>query len=135
MSTLQITSNGEQDNGSTNDTSEQGASSNAGTTDNGSRPKRWIPSREDCLSALARLPGLIAMKIVTPAQANAIRASYTAILNEQRLSDGAQSGQLTDGSLLQILREKPELFELVEPFMTPDQVSLIIRNGQNDAEP
>lgn len=48
-----------------------------------STPRSSIPSAADCLRALAVIPGLVALRVLQPAQANAIRNIYQTILQFQ----------------------------------------------------
>jgi hypothetical protein len=41
---------------------------------------REVASAEQCLRALTQLPGLVAMGMLTPAQANSMRATFATIL-------------------------------------------------------
>jgi prophage DNA circulation protein len=94
--------------------------------------KTQIPSRDDCMQALAQLPGLIAMKVLTPAQASAIRSTYQALLAELGRQQGSMS-QLADDQVLQILRQQPELLQILEPLLTDEQIAVVLRSDPDGA--
>jgi hypothetical protein len=70
--------------------------------------------------------------VLAPAQSNAMRGVYQTILSELHHSEQGQSGQIADENLLVILRGNPELLAFIEPFLTAEQVKMVIREGQND---
>ena len=92
------------------------------------RPKGSdIFSEEKCLSALSRLPGLIAMGYLTTAQANAIRQTLTAILQHHGKNRGREDQQtLKDPDVLAALRDHPELVNSFAAFMTDDQIDALM---------
>jgi hypothetical protein len=87
-----------------------------------------IPSEEDCLRAIAKLPGLVALKILSPSQANSIRANYESLLRHHYQSQASRPSQISDDRVLAILCESPELLSLLEPLLTDEQIALIGRN-------
>ena len=87
-----------------------------------------IPSEIDCLRAIAKLSGLVALKVLSPTQTNAIRGNYESLLRYHRQSQASQSSQISDDRVLAILRESPELLSLLEPLLTEEQIALIGRN-------
>jgi len=56
------------------------------------RARFRIPSRERCLAALASIPELVAMGILSPSQANAMIKLYTTIVQEHHRAQGTASG-------------------------------------------
>jgi hypothetical protein len=88
-----------------------------------------VPSRNDVLDKLGRMPGLIAIGVLKPATANAMRSVYGTLL--AHLDSGASSSAaiVADENLLAILRQQPELLKFIEPFLTPDQIGLILRKA------
>ena len=93
-----------------------------------------IPTREECMHALAQLPGLIAMKVFTPGQANAIRSTYESLLKEHGKSLIGQSRQLSDEDVMKVFREHPETLSLLEPLLTKDQVEMVIKGTKKDKQ-
>ena len=53
-----------------------------GRSESRRRRTTGVPTREECLRKLAQLPGLVAMKIISPAESNAISRSLQVILAE-----------------------------------------------------
>jgi hypothetical protein len=56
----------------------------------------------------------------------------TVLQNLGGLSATAGVGVLQDEDALKVLRESPELLKLLKPFLTPDQLKLIIREASRD---
>jgi hypothetical protein len=100
----------------------------------GARQRRapHIPSAEECLAALAHLAGLVALGILRPAQANAIRGSYREILQHHGRSHARGSAQaaVSDADLLDLVRTNPALLNLLEPLLTKEQIDLVMRDGE-----
>ncbi len=86
-----------------------------------------IPSVNECLLALAQLPGLVATRVLSPTQANSIRSQFETILRHHPQSQQSHSPQITDEHLLKVLRAQPEALELLERLMTREQIDLIMR--------
>jgi hypothetical protein len=89
-------------------------------------------TEEDCLAALSRLPGLITMGLITTAQANAIRGTYATILQHHHHSAQGDAAQqtLADEDVLTMLRANPELLNMLEPFLTDDQIAMAMKDDQ-----
>lgn len=96
---------------------------------------RNIPSAEACLAALAQLPGLVALKYLTPAEANAVRGVYQAILQHHQKARAAsiQPG-IADADLLEIARANPEILSMLEPLLTDEQMDLILGDNAVSAD-
>ena len=99
------------------------------------RSARKIPSAEDCVAALAQLPGLVALKYISPAQANAARGVYQAILKhyQQARAASAQPG-IADADLLEIARTHPEILNMLEPLLTDVQMDLVFGDDPGDGD-
>lgn len=100
----------------------------------GARPSRGkIPSADECLEMLAKLAGLLTLKIIMPAEANALRATYSEILRYHLRNEGRGSGKsVADADLLDVARSNPRMLALLEPFLTPDQIDLVMGDGAED---
>lgn len=95
------------------------------------RKRGTIASREDCLSALTNLPGAVAMGLLKPAQANSMRASYTEILRyHQRNEIHSDRNGMADADVLEIMRKDPKMFSVLEPFLTDEQIDLVMKNAK-----
>lgn len=93
-----------------------------------------IPSVQDCLRALAQLPGLIALKALSTGQANAIRGAYNAILQQHQHSQASGQQQLSDDNVLELYRQHPEMISMLEPLLTDAQIKMVMgtdRDGQD----
>lgn len=97
------------------------------------RQQAPIPDLETCLRAIGQLPGLVALRLLTPAQANAIRASYREILqhHQQSVNRSSQNG-ISDASLLDLARQRPEIVSMLEPLLTDDQIDLVMKAREGD---
>ena len=98
------------------------------------RNQGHVPTRDECLHALAQLPGLVAMKVITPAQGNSIRSTYQAILAEHHKMHVGSQTSLANESVLKILQEQPALLALVEPMLTKDQIDLVMGKVKDDSQ-
>lgn len=105
-----------------------------GSRGRGERPsRRKIPSADECLEMLAKLVGLLALRMITPAQANAMRATYTEILrNHQRNESRGSGNKVADADLLDVARNNPRMLALLEPFLTSDQIDLVMGDGDEE---
>ena len=93
-----------------------------------------IPSREECLFALAHLAGLVALRLIEPSQANAMRGIFEAILREHNFHHGGRGPQLGDDVVRKISQDNPELIAMLEPLLTDAQIDLLMREKGDDAE-
>ena len=75
------------------------------------------------------IPGLVAAGILTPQKASAMRAVYQTLLRNLDDTHGSASAEIPDENVLQILRKGPELLALIQPFLTPQQVAMIVENA------
>jgi hypothetical protein len=101
----------------------------------GGEKRRSYPDEEQCLAAIARLAGLVAMGILTTSRANAIRASFVEILRWHRATRGSREQQrLDDADLIGLLRTNPELLAMLEPLLTEDQIDMLTREADGSEE-
>src|SRR5262245_36849652 len=116
------------------DTGEQSTSTRADgdcKQGRGSGSKK-LPTREEIMQGLHALPGLVAMKLLTPPQANVIANVYRTLLAELARPAATQAATLTDDDALRILREQPTLLRYLEPILTDEQVSMLLRKEGGD---
>ncbi len=98
-----------------------------------SRGASPIPDTQECLRALAQLPGLIAIGILKPAQANAIRANYQEILKQHEKSQTrAGEAGLSNADVLELARQNPDILSMLEPILTQEQIALVLKDGADD---
>lgn len=92
-----------------------------------------VPDAEACLCALGQLPGLIAMGLVTTAQANAIRGVYNTILQQHHRSRmGSEQPQLDDVQVTEMLRTNPGMLNMLAPLLTEEQIAAIMEEVKDD---
>lgn len=98
--------------------------------------RHTYPDEEQCLAALAKLAGLVALGYLTTGQANSIRASFAEILRWHRAAKGgADARRINDHDLRSMLRSNPELLSMLEPLLTDDQIEMVMGDGgENDAD-
>ena len=96
------------------------------------RKRGKIPSIEDCLIALASLAGAVAMGLLKPAQASSIRASYSEILRyHQKNETRSDRNGMADADVMEIMRKDPKMFSMMEPFLTDEQIDLVMKNAKD----
>lgn len=101
----------------------------------GAKKQRSYPDEDQCLAAIARLAGLVAMGILTTSKANSIRASFAEILRWHRAARGSREQQrLEDTDLIGLLRTNPELLAMLEPLLTEDQIDMLTREASGSEE-
>ena len=85
-----------------------------------------------CLEALSRLPGLLLMGYVRPAQANAIRSTLEAILRHYHQTRSTGTASPRQGiDIMSILRTHPQLINLFEPLLTDEQLESLMREAKD----
>ncbi len=99
------------------------------------RPKVNVPSADECLAALGRLPGAVAMKFITPAQASAMRASYAEILrHHQKCETRSERKAIADEDVIELMRNDSKAFSIMEPFLTDEQVDMVLRGAKDGGD-
>jgi hypothetical protein len=84
------------------------------------------------LAALDQLPGLVAMGVLTPAQANAIsRILINIIAVQQRTAGGAAAAPLTP-ALHERFRQDPQLMDDLEFLLSADQLASVMRDSPEE---
>ena len=85
-----------------------------------------------CLEALSRLPGLVLMGYVRPAQANAIRGTLETILRHYHQSGSTRTASPLHGiDIMSILRTHPHLINLFEPLLTDEQLESLMQEAKD----
>jgi hypothetical protein len=96
------------------------------------RKRGRIASAEDCLLALDRLSGAVAMGLLKPAQANAMRASYAEILRyHQKNETRSDRNGMADADVREIMRKDPTMFSMLAPFLTDEQIDLVMNSAKD----
>jgi hypothetical protein len=91
-----------------------------------------IPTKKECLKALAQLPGLVVTGMLKTAQANALRGIYQTILqaHQKDEADGA-AGAIADSDLREAIRRDPQLAALLEPLLTDQQIAMLMQEADD----
>jgi hypothetical protein len=97
------------------------------------RRKGRILTADDCRQMLGELPSLITLKLITPAQANAITRTLQTLMSESRASQASGPAKVADENLIALLREQPHVLEMIEPMLTDEQVDQIMKGVRDDA--
>jgi hypothetical protein len=95
----------------------------------GSR-KPSIPDPNACLAALAQMPGMVAFKLITPAQSNAMRAPLEAILRQHNWTAtraGQSEGRIANVDLMELARRNPEVLNMLAPVLTEEQITMVMK--------
>lgn len=98
----------------------------------GSRHRRQssILSEIECLKQLQDLSGLVAIGVMAPSRANTIRANLKETLTYHRRNQSSPDGQkLPDADVLKLARENPEYLSMLEPFLTDEQLDIVMRDA------
>ena len=91
-----------------------------------------VSSDQHCLAALSRLPGLLAMGLIQPATANAMRGAYHEILQYQLRAEQKRSASgIANEDLLAAVRKNPALLSQLEPLLTDEQFKFITEDQFN----
>lgn len=110
-----------------------GSTRESGQNERTQRSRQAVPDEEQCLAALNKLPGLVALGILKPAQANAIRATYSEILRHHQRNQSRENQQgPASVDLLDAIRKQPELISLLEPLLSQEQIDLLMAEFAHD---
>ena len=96
-----------------------------------------ILDADGCLRALSQLPGLTAMGLLATSQVNAMRGVYQTILQHHQKAQAQRGEQpVSDATIQDLIRLRPELLSALEPLFTDEQVKWIMTNitGDHDEE-
>ena len=99
-----------------------------------SRPRQAdsILSEAQCLAGLSRLPGLLAFNMIKADKSNAMLGAFREILrHHSSAKDPGRNAGIVDDDMLAVLRKNPELFQLLEPLLTDEQIELILNDEQD----
>jgi hypothetical protein len=89
----------------------------------------------ECLSGLSQIPGAIAMGFLRPAEANAMRATFVAILQNLKHGQSGPTNAATDNpELIEKLRQQPELLRVFASFLTDEQLKMILNDPSGDEQ-
>ena len=97
--------------------------------------KSQVPDVETCLNAQGSIPGLIAMHVITTAQANSLQRIYSTLLQHHRSQQKAETQQALSSDIIKSLLQKdPKMASLLEPLLSDAQVELIFNEAKNASE-
>ena len=108
------------------DTAADGPSSGA---DEQTSDELRFSTKKEILFKLDQMPGLVATGLLPTARANAMRAIYQTILANLNDSSPGGAAAIADEDVLKVLRAQPELLKVLKPFLTPQQLDLIVREA------
>jgi hypothetical protein len=92
-----------------------------------------ILDEQQCLAGLSQLVGLLAMGVIEPQKANSMRGVLGEILRHHQGRDQiGQKPALDDKDVLAMWRGNPEAFRMIEPFLTEDQLQMIMSEEATD---
>ena len=126
-----------------NGPSEDGEANNAaGINDDGPRSNasgggpqkgRRILDEKGCLEALTQLPGMVALGYLKPAQANAIRATYSDLLQHHQRAKAREEDRQTlpDATLRELARKDPQLLNMLGAILTDEQIEMIMKDTKD----
>ncbi len=91
-----------------------------------------VSTKEEILVKLDQMPGLIATGLLPTTRANAMRGIYQTMLASLNDSSPSGAAAMTDEDVLTILRAQPDLLKMLHPFLSRQQLELIVREAVND---
>ena len=87
----------------------------------------YIPPIAKILESMAKLPQLVAIGIITPAQCNSIHAVLKTMLDELRgTGKAAAAAQILPQTLKDAIRHSPELLDFMAAWLSEDQLREIL---------
>ncbi len=90
------------------------------------------PRKEDILAKLEHLAACVVIGVVPTQRANAMRGIYATILSNLNDPTNPGTASLSNDEVLEVLRESPTCLKFIEPFLTKEQIDLIIREAAHD---
>ena len=91
--------------------------------------KQPIPSLDDCARLMAKLIGMVTIGLMKPAQAGAIRNMLRDLMHYHQGKAKDTEKALSNADVLDLMKKNPAALSLLEPFLTQEQVDMIMRNG------
>lgn len=99
----------------------------------GSKAKPVIPTAEECVGKIAQLPGLLFLGLVKPQTANSMRACLNDVVAYRgRQQQASPPGAFSNDELLRVLREKPELINLLDGFLSDEQIQFVMAQVKSE---
>ena len=114
----------------------------AGESENGGRDEKIAQGQSqspenskvqtvgECLASLSQIPGMVALKLITPAQANAMRGTLEAILRQHNRSGsraGAPDGSVQSTDLVELAQRDPQVLNMLETILTDQQIAMVMK--------
>ena len=81
---------------------------------------------------LNELPGMIGAGVISIAESNAMRSVIKVMLDELDRAGGATQSSKMPDSMVNKLRQDPELLEWIESFLTDQQFDEIVKGMTGD---
>lgn len=100
--------------------------------DGQSREELRISTKREILHKLDQMPGLIATGLLPAARANSMRGIFQTMLSNLNDSSAGGAAPIANEDLLAVLRAQPALLNALKPFLTREQLDLIVREAAND---
>jgi hypothetical protein len=121
--------------GESNDGSPPSESPNAEREKNRRGNAGQIFGEDDCLRGLSQLPGLVALRLIRPAESNAMRGAYAELLrHHDRSQSTPAAAAINEVDVVETLRAHPELLKTFEPFLTDEQLQMVLKQSPNDEQ-
>lgn len=95
-----------------------------------------VLSEDECLAGLSNLSALLVSGMLTPPQANTIRATLTTILQHHRQQRAThdRGGVADQDALAAQLARHPELANLLEPLLSRELIAAIMARAGNGSD-
>ncbi len=120
---------------SATDTTDEGVETNAEAASQRQSRRRnpgQVLDQQQCLTGLSQLPGMLAMGLIKPAQANAMRGVFKELLDHHREDRQQASGAVSTDDMIAAVRKNPALLKLFEPMLTDEQLDMVMNAVKED---
>lgn len=116
-----------------------GGEENGGAEESRPRSRRpgayHVPSLEEIYSRIERVAGMIALGLMAPKAGAVLLSCLREMLKyHQNRSSPAGSSRIPDESLFEMAKKTPEILSMIEPLLTEDQVALVMKRPEGDAD-
>jgi hypothetical protein len=94
------------------------------------RKSGQVLNKQKCLEGLSHLPSLLATGFIKPPVANSMCGVYRELLSHHQQAERAGAGPTVENAdVMALLRADPNILAMIEPFLTDDQLELIMREA------
>lgn len=96
------------------------------------RQQGQVLDQQQCLTGISQLPGMLALGLLKPAQANSMRGAFKELLDHHREDRQQARGTVATDDMIAAIRKDPGLLNLFAPMLTDEQFDLVMKAVQED---